>query len=603
MTVLTVTSFSGEYPRFGQRVLPETHASATRNLRAVSGEIRPRLQDVLLADLGVGYTVRYAYRIVEGVDTYWLTFSERNTDVVKSPIVNDSHKRYFFTSTSSTPAFNTLARVASGDPSFKLGVVPPSSAPSLAITAAGSGSSETRAYLITYSDVYGQESAPSTATLLTCNDDAEITVSWGAVSDQAGYAGYQYVNVYRTVPGESTSVFFYVGRTASSNTSFLDNIPAAATALNDVLQSTTWAVPPDLDGFVAHPNGFLVGFKGRDVYFSEPYRPHAWPVEYTLSVADDIVALGIFGSNIAVLTDGTPYVVSGIRPEAMSITNLVEVAPCVSRRSVATLPGSVVYASIDGLMLLTSAGIRPALSKYVSRDEWLAEFSPYNIMATTDSSTKYTGFFDERHGFEFDFSEPDRGLIRLSTSTDVDGFNYDPESGRPLICTGGRVYSFSDVGALPYFYMWRSKVFYLPRPLNFGACEINFVSENAVVGGAAEQLLVDFNTSRLATRSAPLGSHALASSASQRLTSVDPQNRAPLGGSALYYSNAFASPSSIQITVWGDNRELISRKVPTNRAFRLPSGVKYKLFQFEVSGTAKISTISFAETRTELRRV
>ncbi|MCK7581114.1 MAG: hypothetical protein MZV65_39460 [Chromatiales bacterium] len=28
----------------------------------------------------------------------------------------------------------------------------------------------------------------------------------------------------------------------------------------------------------------MAGFPGRDIYFCEPYRPYAWPVEYMQSI-------------------------------------------------------------------------------------------------------------------------------------------------------------------------------------------------------------------------------------------------------------------------------------------------------------------------------
>ena len=38
--------------------------------------------------------------------------------------------------------------------------------------------------------------------------------------------------------------------------------------------------PATLKGFIAMPNGFLIGFDGNNIYMSEAYHFHAWPAEY-----------------------------------------------------------------------------------------------------------------------------------------------------------------------------------------------------------------------------------------------------------------------------------------------------------------------------------
>lgn len=66
-----------------------------------------------------------------------------------------------------------------------------------------------------------------------------------------------------------------------------------------------------IKGIISLPNGSLAGFVGNILCFSEPYHPHAWPVSYQKYVDKPIVALGAFGTTIAVLTADKPYLAVG----------------------------------------------------------------------------------------------------------------------------------------------------------------------------------------------------------------------------------------------------------------------------------------------------
>lgn len=97
-------------------------------------------------------------------------------------------------------------------------------------------------------------------------------------------------------------------------------------------------------------NGVMVGFRDNEVYFSEPYLPHAWPARYRLTVDYPIVALGSFGTTIVVATEGRPFLITGSHPESMSQLELDLIEPCVSARSMASMGHGVVYASRNGLV-------------------------------------------------------------------------------------------------------------------------------------------------------------------------------------------------------------------------------------------------------------
>ncbi|MGL1400235.1 hypothetical protein ACSTI4_24935, partial [Vibrio parahaemolyticus] len=72
--------------------------------------------------------------------------------------------------------------------------------------------------------------------------------------------------------------------------------------------------PAGLRGLTAMPNGMMAAFDGKDLYFCEPYLPHAWPASYTLTTDFPIVGLGAFGTSLVVMTTGNLYLVSGTAP-------------------------------------------------------------------------------------------------------------------------------------------------------------------------------------------------------------------------------------------------------------------------------------------------
>ena len=51
---------------------------------------------------------------------------------------------------------------------------------------------------------------------------------------------------------------------------------------------------------VVMPGGVIAGFAGRDVYFCEPFKPHAWPVAYSMPVDAEIVTLGVYDTTLLV---------------------------------------------------------------------------------------------------------------------------------------------------------------------------------------------------------------------------------------------------------------------------------------------------------------
>jgi len=67
----------------------------------------------------------------------WLEFVDPETDVMRSPVVDDSFDRYYFASPSLAPQYNTRARIEAGLPPWLLGVPAPGCAPGVTVSGGG----------------------------------------------------------------------------------------------------------------------------------------------------------------------------------------------------------------------------------------------------------------------------------------------------------------------------------------------------------------------------------------------------------------------------------------------------------------------------------
>jgi len=214
------------------------------------------------------------------------------------------------------------------------------------------------------------------------------------------------------------------------------------------------------------PSGMMVGFKGQELYFCEPYKPHAWPASYRETVDYAIVALGVVDTTLVVLTKGFPYLMQGSSPDAMSMVKGEIPQSCVSKRSVAILGGSVIYASPDGLFGISSTGAPVNLTEAIfTNKEWRDLFKPSSIQGYVYDD-KYIGFYDTGSTSGGFIVDPKRGDFTTLDWHATAGY-YDPQRDALFLVVGGQIVKFDD-GLTPTTATWRSKVFYSPGAINLG---------------------------------------------------------------------------------------------------------------------------------------
>jgi len=215
----------------------------------------------------------------------------------------------------------------------------------------------------------------------------------------------------------------------------------------------------------------MAGFTGRDVYFCDPYHPHAWPEQYIQTLDYPIVGLGRMDTTLAVLTKGTPYLIQGTHPENMSVVKADIEQACISKRSIVSLMGGVLYAAPDGLMFLSSGGSRIVTEKLFDFKQWQAFFNPSSIHAYQQDN-QYIAFYDngsQSGGFIFDIRSGQFILHDMYT----DAGHHDLLQDKLYLAendSGNKVKPWG-YGS-PKAYVWKSKKFTLPQVMGFSCAQL-----------------------------------------------------------------------------------------------------------------------------------
>jgi hypothetical protein len=509
MAVLGVRSFAGMAPRMAPRLLAENKAQSAQNVRLLSGNLEAMGANVPVAGVTLAplaQTIHHFDAATQSETNYWFSWAG-DVDVVKSPIANDLQERTYWTG-DGVPKMTDTSIALSGAGkyprnSYSLGVPAPATEPMVAVSGTPSTSSaiaETRLYLITYVAALAEdeESAPSGASVSARREESAPSKPSAPVDVLVGQSvnlldiptapdGNYSVRtkcIYRSVTGSNGTPYLFVAEIPVAQTTYSDTL--AAEALGEELPSLTYDMPPaTLQGLVAMPGGVLAGFVGYDLYFSEPYKPHAWPAQYSMTCDHKIIGLAVFDSTLLVLTDGTPYLVSGSEPAYYSMVKSELAQSCVSKRSIVSGDGGAVFASPDGLFLIGGGGAKSLTTALLTRLEWQA-LNPETLHGYIVEN-QYIGFHSGG-GFILALETGDLTTLDWTASA---GF-YDTRLDTLFLIVNGGLVKFDQGAAIPF--VWKSKRFYSPRPLSMSAARVEAASYPLTMLTYADGVLVDTAT-------------------------------------------------------------------------------------------------------------
>ena len=482
MTGFKLQTFGGKAPKIYSRLLPNDMATVATNSRLDSGRLEPWKGNASasitpVASFSISGATKTLFRYSSSI---WIGSNEE-IDIVRSPIAEDTHERLYVTGiggSSGYPRMTTAAIVGNGT-YYRLGIPRPAAFDSVSLGSTSVSGTETpvsRSYIFTYVSYYGEEGAPNAALVsqvVDVHSDQSVTVNFP--SNPSGAYNLLKKRLYRT---DSNGVFRFVADVALATDTYADSI--AESNLGEEIPTSTFDAPADdssadhpdgpLLGLVSLPNGILAGFSGQTVAFSEAFQPHAFPTAYRLTMKSDVVAIAPLNTGLLVLTKEKPAIIQGMDPEAMSMTEVDSTLSCVSKRSVVDMGEYVLYASPDGLVMATDGGLRLATEEILSRDQWQA-LNPSTIVGFQYEG-HYLGFYSdgtESKGFIFDPRGGKNSYTKLDFHATA-GFN-DLENDELYLVVGGSVYKFAQGSSLSY--TWRTKKFYIQRPINPGVAKVD----------------------------------------------------------------------------------------------------------------------------------
>ncbi len=423
-------------------LLDRAAAQIAQNVNMESGEIRPWDNEVL--NLSLNERDENVLSIYYYLSSYWFEFNATVDVVESPVLGDTTYRRYYTGEAIPKKTNQAEATTGSGAYPinwFPLQVPAPIVAPTAGSPGAGgSGDARDVAYVWTVKTAWGEEGQPSPASSIVAPTQGQaVALSAMTLAWQSGtaYSLDSWVvpttlasHVYKcTVAGTSAGsepdfgYYTTIGETFTDGTAtwmvvdkgilfdsgavksiyrantgttgyqyqLLATIAMSATTYSDttidadleatILPSADWNAPPDtLINITSISGGFFAGSVGKDVYFCEPFQPHAWPTGYIVSLPYTVIALASIGNSCIALTDGHPYVIYGTHPDSMTPKRLLDPRACSSKTGVVNFPGGVLYPSEFGYEWIDGTTRKTITKDIFTKKEW-ANYYPSTIKA------------------------------------------------------------------------------------------------------------------------------------------------------------------------------------------------------------------------------
>lgn len=493
MTTLSIRKFSGQIPRLPSDRLPEDAASVAGNCDFSGGELAP------IKALGTHYTVAASAQpcralfTTDGVNFYaW----SKPTRAYRHPTIDDTANRIIYHKhgeglkvalASGMKAIN----LQPGEPtqSWSLGVKP-TPAPVVTLGATTSGDLETVSVVAVAVNAWGEESSPSSPVIFDrkAGQSATYSVSHTPNAAQQTLAGINFYRTYSSAQG--TTEYFLVNATPAALSGGTASISDASDTpqTSSTLVSTQWDQPPAVPSNLTYMgNGFFVVGTGKDLVFSEPYRPHAWA--YRMAMPHAIVGIVEVEGGALVTTTVGAYLISGAHPSQVTQQLLPVEQAGWSDTAIARISGAAVYASNDGLVMVRGGQSSMEESQALfTRERWRALFgsSKKNIrlihhdgklIAIVDPN--YPAFSASFGVFMIGLDSESGGYQLLSLDQLIYGAAVSSSTDQLFMTTATGFAEFAgSTSSLQY--NWRSGDRLYPRPVSFACGVVDAVGAGEV---------------------------------------------------------------------------------------------------------------------------
>ena len=511
------TRFSGIAPGVAPRLLAEQFGQKAENLDFESGRFVPIPIEGTTAHTLSSSQRRSIYYYDNSTSPMWVEWDEDGIKAVEGPIPGDADDRLYWTG-ETYPRMGIYTGLSNwaNRADYRLGIPAPQAAPTINITGTldTTVTAEETAWVYTFVSEFGEEGPPSEASIVydftPSTQTATVNVPNFSGTGDYAFGSPAKKRIYRANVGSNATEFQFVAEVLYTATQHADS--KEATELGEVLPSTTWIGPPDddttnypdgqLQGLTPVANGIFAGFTGKRLCLSEAYLPHAWPIDYRITMENDIVAIGTTSNGIVALTDGKPYFVTGVDPSAMSAVQINLEQGCVNANSVVDLGDVVLYAGPDGLCAISGTEGRVITRGLISPKQWNDDFYPEDIRAFEHEGT-YVAFYTDsgtstHAGWVYDPRADEAAISTITTSAERRGGYKNPKTGELFVIIGNAVQPYR--GSTTDFRLgaWKSKKYVTPSPVSMGWVSLTAESypstgqKNRVLVWADSTLVADY---------------------------------------------------------------------------------------------------------------
>ena len=396
MASVRFEDFGGIAPGVSPARLPANAALRAHNCRLKSGRLEPLREPSAdtrrvnfegglnaIADAGS----LYLWNKSGGAEPEWIAWKGR-VSVAPSNLAVDANNRLFVTGETGYTQTDTDGVVHENAPVIFLTrpvgytkypiIKPKLPKPEATLTAEPSDPNTLRYtyFFQTWVDQYGYESPASVPSdEIAYNDGQQVRINEFLITD--AYASAMKRRIYKVITGTETEAIQFITEQDRVGSRFLEAYFIVKDEDAGEIITQIEAPPWTLGDILWMPGGFYAGVDrstNRTVCFSDVNLPYSWPLAYQYTVKDDIVGIALIGNTLAVLTTGSPWIVSGTAPEAMSVTSLSSPYACVSKESICTLGNTVFYASHTGIYGITegSSAVQPLTNTWWTAEAWQA---------------------------------------------------------------------------------------------------------------------------------------------------------------------------------------------------------------------------------------
>lgn len=622
MSRIHVDRFLGVAPKIGDTVLDERQATTALNAKLWSLKLRPFDGDLPVEQITKTGDIKTLYLYNGGND--WLYWTQ-DVNAVPGPIAGDILEKLYFTGTDKPRVTTNVIfddnMVGTNRPpdSYILGIPAPTAAPVATDNAAGNITGTALTWVMTfvrkYSDNTIEESAqsPVSNALTLAARQASVTLPVGSMATPGDY-GITHKRLYR----DQGNGYQFVSESTFATASVIDNVGAAN--LGDLIETGVYLPPPDgMIGLIGLANGVMAGFKDNEVYLSEPYRPHAYPLRNRYTVNWPIVAMGVVETTIVVVTKAYPFIGRGVDPAAYSFRRQPGLFPCSSKRGLASGPIGVMWPTPFGIAICDGVNIFNATQEFITRDEWKPQFFPTTIHGTFHEG-RYYGWFEngligeagKKLGGGFILDRTERAFLVTVGEYMYASYN-EPIDEKLFIvkkyALAGNVnyiFEWDEDPANPNAYQWKSRVFVLNGldNLAFGQIIADFgagLSADEIAALLAQVAAIQvFNNSQPDT-DGPINGNGDMNDAH----GFEINGGAPINGDTYLQgpiSTSFVS-GVVTFKYWADGVLVLTVDVNSKEPFPMPAGILPETHQFEVNGSVEVTQVTLASSAEELASV